>query len=59
MSDDGNLDLLLWARDALGLDVVADGVPPRCEPRPPDRSALVPADARDAAASRWIVWWRV
>lgn len=58
VSDDGGLDLLLWVRDALGLVVAADDAPPRCEPGPPDRSALVPADARDAAASRWIAWWR-
>lgn len=57
VSDGGDLDLLLWVRDALRLVVVADA-PPRCEPRPPDRSALVPAHERDAAASRWIVWWR-
>lgn len=58
VSDDGDLDLLLWVRDALGLDVAADDAPPRSEPGPPDRSALVPADACDAAASRWIAWWR-
>lgn len=58
VSDDGDLGLLLWVRDALALAVSADDAPPRSEPGPPDRSALVPADERDAAASRWIAWWR-
>ncbi|MFB7886640.1 hypothetical protein ACFCZ3_01235 [Cellulosimicrobium cellulans] len=58
VSDGGDLDLLLWVRDALGLVAAADDTPPHCEPAPADRSALLAADARDAAASRWIVWWR-
>ncbi|WP_336725199.1 hypothetical protein [Cellulosimicrobium cellulans] len=58
VSDGGDLDLLLWVRDALGLVAAADDTPPHCEPAPADRSALLRADARDAAASRWIVWWR-
>ncbi|NDO91198.1 hypothetical protein [Cellulosimicrobium composti] len=57
VSDGGDLDLLLWVRDALRLVVPSDDVPPRCEPGTPDRSALVPAGERDAAASRWYGWW--
>ncbi|MBN0041342.1 hypothetical protein JN535_14335 [Cellulosimicrobium cellulans] len=58
MSDSADLDLLVRVRDALGLVVAADDAPPRCEPGPPDRSALLPAEGRDAAARRWLAWWR-
>ena len=56
VSDDGDLDLLLWFRDALGLVDAADDAPPRCEPGPPDRSALVVLTGQvGQSGDRWLV----
>lgn len=58
VADGHDLDLLLWFRDALGLVVLGDDVPPRAVPRPPDRSGLLADDERVAASGRWAAWWR-
>ncbi|QJW36449.1 hypothetical protein [Cellulosimicrobium protaetiae] len=58
MTEGYDLDLLLWFRDALGLVVLGDDVPPRAVPRSPDRSDQLADDERVAAAGRWAAWWR-
>ncbi|MFE6235811.1 hypothetical protein [Cellulosimicrobium sp. NPDC057862] len=55
MTDGHDLDLLLWFRDALGLVVPGDDVPPRAVPRSPDRSGLLGDDERVAAVGPGVV----
>lgn len=57
-SDGADLDLLLWCRDALGLSVPGDDLPPPAVPRTPDRSGLMTESDRAPAADRWASWWR-
>jgi len=50
---------LLFARDALGLDVeAATGIPPRLAGEVPDLGHLLDAGLRAEAAEQWPSWWR-
>ena len=56
---DQSLHVVLYLRDALGLEVEDDPiVPPRLAGEVPDRSELLDSAAIRAAAAQWPAWWR-
>lgn len=58
VGDDHQLELALFVRDAAGLVVAGDGVPPPLVVRPPLAEVLEGADPT-AVGKDWLRWWRL
>lgn len=58
--DSGRLDIALFVRDAVQLDVPdSPRMPPRLGSTVPDRTSLLTPELRALAAEAWTAWWDV